>query len=45
MQERGSWIRGRGQVVGEALVTVWPGQVPSGSERVQSGGQFVPVSA
>lgn len=44
VEERQSWIEGRGQKVGEALVTVYPGELPAGQERVQSGGQFVPVS-
>ena len=45
VEERQSWVRGRGQVVVEAAVTVWPGVLPPGEERVQAGGQFVPVSA
>ena len=45
VEERNSWVEGRGQVVGEANVTVYPGPLPDGvSERVQSG-TFVPVTA
>jgi hypothetical protein len=42
--ERNEWVEGRGQIVGEAKVTVWPSGVPSGAERVQ-GGSFIPVTA
>ena len=46
IEERNSWVRGRGQVVGEASVKVWPGPIPEGEgdERVISG-TFVPVTA
>lgn len=45
IEERNSWVEGRGQVVGEANVTVHPGPLPDGvSERVQMG-TFVPVTA
>jgi hypothetical protein len=37
--ERNTWVKGRGQVCA-AQVTVWPGEVPSGHERIQEGGQF-----
>jgi hypothetical protein len=40
VRERDSWIHRRGQRVSEAVVTVWPGEVPAGSDRVQQGGQF-----
>jgi hypothetical protein len=45
--ERQTWVADRGQKVYEALVTVYPGPVPSGDEedRVQPGGQFVPGPA
>lgn len=42
--ERNEWIAGRGQVVGEAKVVVWPATVPKGQDRVVSG-SFVPVTA
>ncbi len=45
--ERNTWVADRGQKVIEAMVTVYPGPVPSGNEadRVQPGGQFIPGSA
>ena len=42
--ERTEWVAGRGQTVGEAKVTVYPGPVPPKAERVV-GGSFVPVTA
>lgn len=44
--ERDEWVQGRGQVVGDAKVTVWPGPLPAsaGGERVKAG-TFVPVTA
>jgi hypothetical protein len=44
VDERIDWVKGRGQTVGEAKVTVYPGPVPANAERVVSG-SFVPVSA
>jgi hypothetical protein len=44
VHERSEWVAGRGQIVGEAKVTVYPGPVPAKAERVVSG-SFVPVSA
>jgi hypothetical protein len=42
--ERNEWVEGRGQMVGEAKVTVYPGPLPAKvTERVK-GGSFVPVS-
>lgn len=38
--ERDGWVHPRGQRVAEAVLTVWPGEVPRGEERVQAGGQF-----
>jgi hypothetical protein len=40
--ERNEWVHGRRQHVARAVVTVWPGSVPSGdeSERCHAGGQF-----
>jgi hypothetical protein len=40
VRERDEWVRDRGQRVGEALVTAWPGPVPAGDDRVLAGGQF-----
>jgi hypothetical protein len=43
--ERNEWVRGRGQIVGEANVSVWPGKLPDGvSERVRQG-SFFPCTA
>jgi len=43
--ERNEWVEGRGQVVGEAKVSVWPAALPKpGADRVR-GGTFVPVTA
>lgn len=42
--ERDEWVIGRGQIVGEARLTVWPNAVPAGDERVVQG-TFVPVTA
>jgi hypothetical protein len=38
--ERDTWVHPRGQIVKAATLTVWPGEVPDGQERVQPGGQF-----
>jgi hypothetical protein len=40
--ERNEWIAGRGQIVGEAHIDVWPGEVPPGESRVCEGGRFYP---
>lgn len=43
--ERNEWVESRGQIVGEAKVTVWPGTLPKkGADRVQ-GGTFIPCTA
>ncbi len=44
VQERMEWVAERGQIIGEAKVTVYPGPVPDKSERIV-GGSFVPVTA
>jgi hypothetical protein len=46
VHERDEWVKDRGQVVGDAKVTVWPGPLPAsaGGERVK-GGTFIPVTA
>lgn len=42
--ERNEWVAGRGQIVGECTVKVWPGKLPpKETERVKEG-RFVPVS-
>lgn len=45
VRERDTWVIDRGQVVGEATVTVWPLALPAGEDRVQRGGRFSPVAA
>lgn len=43
--ERNEWVEGRGQIVGEAKLSVWPAAIPTkGAERVK-GGSFIPVTA
>ncbi|AKT38727.1 hypothetical protein [Chondromyces crocatus] len=44
--EREEWVRGRGQTVGEARVTVYPAGIPAQArgERVRTG-SFVPITA
>ena len=44
--ERQGWLDARGQIVGEARVTVYPGPLPAAArgERVKTG-NFVPVTA
>lgn len=46
IRERDEWVESRGQVVGDAKVTVWPGPLPAAAkgERVK-GGTFIPVTA
>ncbi|MEJ7734318.1 MAG: hypothetical protein WKG00_34625 [Polyangiaceae bacterium] len=46
VHERDQWVKGRGQVVGDAKITVWPGPLPAsaGGERVKAG-TFLPVTA
>ena len=46
VHERNQWVKDRGQVVGDAKVTVWPGPLPAsaGGERVKAG-TFIPVTA
>lgn len=45
VRERDEWVAERGLVVGEAVVTVWPGALPKGASRVHAGGHFTPVAA
>jgi hypothetical protein len=42
--ERTEWVKGRGQIVAEATLEVYPGPVPAGAERVVTG-RFIPVTA
>jgi hypothetical protein len=43
--ERNEWVAGRGQVVGECTVKVWPGKLPPKADERVKEGRFVPVSA
>ena len=47
IEERNSWVKDKGQIVGEAHIDVWPGDVPEGDEekRVLDGGRFFPLLA
>jgi hypothetical protein len=42
VKERDGWVHARGQYLVDAMVTAWPGPIPSGNEdeRVQAGGKF-----
>lgn len=42
--ERDEWVRDRGQIVGDAKVTVYPAEVPVGKERIVRG-TFMPCTA
>jgi hypothetical protein len=43
--ERNEWVDSRGQIVGEAKITLWPGALPKpNADRVVSG-TFIPVTA
>jgi hypothetical protein len=44
VKERNEWVAGKGQIVGEAHLEVYPGKVPEGDEsaRVLPGGRFYP---
>ena len=44
VEERMEWVASRGQTIGEAKVTVYPGPVPAKKERVVQG-TFIPVTA
>lgn len=43
--ERDEWVAGRGQVVGDASLQVWPGPLPAGKESRVINGTFIPVTA
>lgn len=42
--ERSDWVKDHSQIIGEANLTVYPGPVPKGQDRVLEG-QFFPVTA
>lgn len=43
--ERNEWVESRNQVVGEAKISCWPGNLPKpGADRIQNG-TFIPVTA
>ena len=44
IDERNSWIKDKGQIVGEAHLEVWPNDCPEGDEekRILEGGRFFP---
>ena len=45
IKERNSWVEGRGQIVGEAKMVIWPAKLPKpNADHVQSG-SFIPVTA
>jgi hypothetical protein len=46
VRERDEWVENRGQIVGDAKVTLWPGPIPAADkdERVKRG-TFIPVTA
>ncbi|MCA9621146.1 MAG: hypothetical protein KC731_19125 [Myxococcales bacterium] len=44
VEERNTWVESRNQVVGDATITVHPGDLAEGQERIISG-TFIPVSA
>ncbi len=44
VRERDEWVADRGQIVGDATLQVWPGELPAGEERVARGGTFFPVT-
>ena len=44
VRERDEWVADRDMVVGEAVVTAWPLEVPAGDSRVQRGSTFTPVA-
>ena len=43
--ERNEWVKGRGQIVGEATVRVWPGKIPAKEEERVKEGRFFPCTA
>jgi len=45
VEERNTWVEGRGQVVGDANIEVYPGALPEGVESPIISGTFVPVTA
>ena len=45
VRERDGWVAERGLPRRRAIVTVLPGKVPDGEERVPPGGRFFPTPA
>lgn len=45
VEERNTWVEGRGQVVGDANLEVYPGALPEGVESPIISGTFIPVTA
>jgi hypothetical protein len=45
LAERNEWVESRGQVVGEAKLSVWPGTLPKGATERVHAGSFIPVAA
>jgi hypothetical protein len=44
VNERNTWVKSRGQIVGAANVRVWPGPMPEGKDERVVRGDFVPVA-
>jgi len=42
---RNDWVAGRGQIVGEATVKVFPGKLPAGQDERVKEGRFFPCTA
>jgi hypothetical protein len=45
IEERNSWVEGRGQIVGDANLQVYPAALPEGVEDRIISGTFIPVTA
>ncbi|MEM6788191.1 MAG: hypothetical protein AAF928_07775 [Myxococcota bacterium] len=45
LEERNGWVEGRGQVVGDANLEVYPGALPDGVDDPIIVGTFIPVTA
>jgi hypothetical protein len=43
--ERQEWVEGRGQMVGDATIQVWPAELPDGTTERIIMGTFIPVTA
>jgi hypothetical protein len=44
VEERQEWVKGRGQTIGEAKVTLYPNEVPAKKDRIIQG-TFIPIAA